>query len=694
MSFLTPLLAGVAAAIAIPTLIILYFLKLRRRDVEVSTTLLWKKAVQDLQANAPFQKLRRNILLLLQLLILIALIFALAQPQFQGEAASGGRMVIFIDRSASMNTLDAVDDDGKAITRLERAKRDVIAYVDTLGANSTGIGLLDDLLGRDASPEAMIVSFDAHARKVHDFTSSKSNLIEAIERITPTDQPGDFGEAARLTDDQVGARQVRLDGGQDIQYEPGVPAIIWSDGAVANFASLDLHPESAVTYNRIGSPDTTNHSITAMRAERAYDRPDEAVIFVGIQSTSPEPTTIDIELAINGLVAAVKDVEMPAAESPSAPSTSGAIFRLNRPQGGVLSARIVQDDPLPADNTARLVVPPAKRLAVALVSEGNLYISVALEDMRLSRRAVLTPEQFESMRQAGTLDEFDVYILDRYLPEGAAFGSEEADGGFPPGRYLVYGVVPPIRGFAPALPDEKSEPATVIDWDRRHPVLSFLNLDPIIVLNPIGLRATSAGKVLVRGSSGPLMVEGIGERARAIGVGFAVAESTWVFDPSFVLFIARALQYLGDDGAQLVQQSIQPGENIVTRIPASAERAILTHPDGSTSPLVPAPDGRVSYGPIERAGLYTVSWVGTPGPNDEVIDGRPERPIAVNLFDAVESRAESLDSIALPIRDVEASNLDGGPTGLTSKRLWPWLIMGALAIMMLEWFVYNRKVHI
>ena len=71
--FLSPLSAILAAAIAIPSLLVLYFLKLRRREMDVASTFLWKKAIQDLQVNAPFQKLRRNLLLLLQLLLLLLL---------------------------------------------------------------------------------------------------------------------------------------------------------------------------------------------------------------------------------------------------------------------------------------------------------------------------------------------------------------------------------------------------------------------------------------------------------------------------------------------------------------------------------------------------------------------------------------------------------------------------------------------
>ena len=40
-TFLNPWFAAAAAAIAIPSLLILYFLKLRRREMAVSSTFLW-----------------------------------------------------------------------------------------------------------------------------------------------------------------------------------------------------------------------------------------------------------------------------------------------------------------------------------------------------------------------------------------------------------------------------------------------------------------------------------------------------------------------------------------------------------------------------------------------------------------------------------------------------------------------------
>ena len=97
MSFLAPAMFWIAA-LAMPALLILYFLKLRRRQETVPSTLLWKRAVQDLQVNAPFQKLRKNLLLLLQLLILAAAIFALARPVVNSPVSNEKSVILLVDR--------------------------------------------------------------------------------------------------------------------------------------------------------------------------------------------------------------------------------------------------------------------------------------------------------------------------------------------------------------------------------------------------------------------------------------------------------------------------------------------------------------------------------------------------------------------------------------------------------------------
>ncbi len=90
MSFLNPLTALIAAGITIPLLVSLYFLKLKRKPMVVPSTLLWKKAIQDLQVNAPFQRIRNNLLLWLQLLLLALLLIAMARPTQRATVSPGG----------------------------------------------------------------------------------------------------------------------------------------------------------------------------------------------------------------------------------------------------------------------------------------------------------------------------------------------------------------------------------------------------------------------------------------------------------------------------------------------------------------------------------------------------------------------------------------------------------------------------
>ena len=91
MNFIAPL--GLAlGALAIP-LVAMYFLKIRRRRVQVPSLLLWEQFAKNEQLASPFQKFRRHILLWLQLLILLLMILAFARPYISGHF-QGGRAVV------------------------------------------------------------------------------------------------------------------------------------------------------------------------------------------------------------------------------------------------------------------------------------------------------------------------------------------------------------------------------------------------------------------------------------------------------------------------------------------------------------------------------------------------------------------------------------------------------------------------
>ena len=108
------------------------------------------------------------------------------------------------------------------------------------------------------------------------------------------------------------------------------------------------------------------------------------------------------------------------------------------------------------------------------------------------------------------------------------------------------------------------------------------------------------------------------------------------------------------------------------------------------TPLAPAPDGRVSFGPIRRVGVHTLTWSGDATPTDDLIEGRPARRVAANLLDPFESDITPSESVALASEIVSAaSQRESGV-----ERYWRYLLLVALAIIMLEWYIYNRKVYV
>lgn len=118
MTFFSPLY--LLLLLALVPLILMYLLKKEHEDIVVSSNYLWNRMLKDIEANKPWQKLRNNLLLILQALLIILLVLAMARPQiFKGNIKSEN-LIIVLDKSASMKTSEST-----GISRFETAKKQI-----------------------------------------------------------------------------------------------------------------------------------------------------------------------------------------------------------------------------------------------------------------------------------------------------------------------------------------------------------------------------------------------------------------------------------------------------------------------------------------------------------------------------------------------------------------------------------------
>src|SRR3954471_15947254 len=121
MPFATPL--ALLGLLFLPAVVAMYLLRLRREERPVSSTLLWQRLVADVEANAPWQRLRRSLLFLLQLLLVVILALLAARPFLERPAGLARDLVVIIDTSASMSATDVVPD---RLTAAREAAKDAL----------------------------------------------------------------------------------------------------------------------------------------------------------------------------------------------------------------------------------------------------------------------------------------------------------------------------------------------------------------------------------------------------------------------------------------------------------------------------------------------------------------------------------------------------------------------------------------
>ncbi len=668
MSFLAPV-AFWFAAVAIPALLILYFLKLRRREQRVSSTLLWRRAVQDLQVNAPFQRLRKNLLLFLQLAVLLLAILALARPIVFSELRNDECVAILVDHSASMNAIE----DGQ--TRLELAKEQARRLVRTL--NRSGAAWWQWFGGAASPTRVMLIAFADRATIISPFTSNLAELSARVDDIRASDAPTNIREALDLAEAHLTQTRVDARPADAITDLSGSRIVLLSDGAIPDLDQATVRT-GQVTLIPIGKTEQ-NAGVTSLRCLRDYESPDHLAVFVQVANFAAEPVETELSFYLDGVLRRVEKVSLGRVRRASevggedsgeaAPAVQSLEFRAELPTAGLLEVRLALDDALTCDNRASAVIPAPRRLRVLLVSERNPFLERMLQQLPLVRFDYRTPEQFAAM-PAGQFEQngrctYDVVVFDKFAPAS-----------LPRGSYVFFGAVPPVEGVALS---EDADPHTLVWWDSAHPLLRYVELEYVEVYRGGTLTLPKDAEVLAEGPHGPVLGQLSRDGRQMLMCAFAVESSSWWAKLGFAVFMYNTFNYLGGGGTGEQRTALQPGDSIRLELPSGVEQAVVTRPDGGRQTMrLDSPDA-LRYAATETVGLYRVEPA-APG---------SER-FAVNLENAAESDIAPRDALAVGGRPVEL----GRAIETATPEVWRWFAAAALAIVLLEWYIYNRRVMI
>lgn len=347
----------------IPVIIIMYLLKQKAVEKPISSLFLWKEMYQNAEANTPWEKLKKNWLLILQILTLLILILALCSPYFLKGGMSAEHAVVVIDNSASMNTLY---EDGR--TRLEASIEEAVSYVRKLHPG-TGI--------------SVITSAD-EATLLYSNGETKNQAIDKIRSIESTNVSGDA---------HAGLEMVR-----SMQTQ-------WKNVETVCFTDTDVSMEELEGYIVDMYKATENYAVDYV--SHGYNN-GQLVVLAKIDNFTTQPRVLDANLYGDGTLLQIQSVEIPAKES------ANILFSDLGFEGNSVNVEISVQDALAADNIAYDILDTQHTTEVLLMTEANLYLEKA---MGLIQGISITKSNDIASFDEFKKQKYDVYIFDGMIPE-------------------------------------------------------------------------------------------------------------------------------------------------------------------------------------------------------------------------------------------------------------------------------------
>jgi hypothetical protein len=717
MSLFGPLQGSIFLYVVLGTAalaIIAYIIKMRRRRFEVPFSALWKRVLEQKDSNSLWKQLKRLLSLLLILLILGIVLFASLDPTLGTVDREARNVVILIDASASMKAMDG-DEDGR-ISRMEAARRKAAELIDSMGGGDLAMVMKVD---GQATPLTRFTSDGPMLKRVIfgqgkgdvDATGSpkptttagadaqtEKNLIAAGIQAsdTPADLPRALGAAADALRDRQNPLIVIISDGAYPEQQLGL--VSWDPAApvppvavdpkddktkkaqwdAKNLATVDLS-KIDVRYMPVGKR-SDNVGIVAFNVRRYIANKAAYEVYIEVQNFGSEPAhrklalyngTTQVDLKTIDLAAGQRIKQIYQKLPASAESQLRAVLRPVEGAGG--------SDPFPLDDTAYALLPQRKKQKVLMVTTDNLFLEASLlildDDIVPTK---LTPDQYEA--DPSVAERVDAIIFDEYTPKTLPP---------PPVNLLFFHPTPegspiPIRG--------KVRSPRITEVDEGHPIMRWVTLSDVYtdesnVFAPDGKKGESGIAYFVRD---PIVATKRDGKRKIAAFGFSLpaegreSATDLPMRVAFPMMLINTLDWFAGDTTDL----------LTTYPTGKRERIPLDGVVGATEAEVKGPDGLLAHTPIidglatfygQRVGYYDVAAKGPKGNTLAQIQ------LAANLASPSESDIAPSAELSLGGKKLEAPEKFAISH---SRKIWIYLLFIAMALIVMEWITYHRRITV
>jgi hypothetical protein len=562
-------------------LVIFYFLKLKRPRLEIPSLALWRSVLNDQRVNSPFQRFKRNLLLILQVLLLVCLVLAAMQPYMPTGADRAQHLPILIDTSASVA---AVDETG--LSRLDAAKKEVRKLVDDLLPNQ----------------KLCLIAVSSTARRLTDFTDNQRVLRDALDQLEVSQVASRLEDALRMT--QAMARTVPIE-----------TVVLYTDGNVPG--DIDFELPFQLNFQKL-PPAGRNVGITAINARRTDKRWD---VFVRIEgSKRPEDKDAPAVSATVSLLQNGKELSNELISLESGQSQR-IVFPVESAGMGTLEIRLKPSgfDALDSDNTAWLDLPPGRELAV--------YCPVELESYRHALKGLKDVILYPAGDGQSKAASYDLVISDR-----------KADADLDAGTFVFVGVLPDDLTRLVRIEDALAQ---VVDWQRSTPLLQHVLLTDVQIADrPVSAQGVRdrdyeemGYEILAQGRTGPLILKKeTGGRIEHYFL-FSTDRSTLPYRVGFPILVSNAVQVAMQQSGLSEVRGEQTGVLPARHLKPDTLYDVRA-PDGTKSEARAASDGVLSGVAAPSIGRYTISE-----------NGREVASIGVSLLTVNETALATVDQL-------------------------------------------------